>query len=210
MGQIWVGVAEIALGLVFCFLGHSAARVVLGLWGAVVGFFAGALAYVAVYRWVGGGWMAAVPDWVFTIGMSLLLAWLSFAFYSMGVLLSMGAVGWGLGQVMSQAFHFPAWLALAISLVLAAGLVVAGWTMNLPRLLLIVLTAMVGAGAIIDGAQLLLGGRLPWFDEASWRQETATNAAWAGAYLVLAVAGGAVQSRQHVQGTLRDSYGRED
>ena len=41
-----VGVIEIGLGLVFCFLDYSAARVVLGLWGAVVGYFAGALLYL--------------------------------------------------------------------------------------------------------------------------------------------------------------------
>ena len=41
MGYVWVGVIEIGLGLVFCFLGYSAARVVLGLWGAVIGYFAG-------------------------------------------------------------------------------------------------------------------------------------------------------------------------
>ena len=208
MGQVWMGAIEIGLGLILCFLGHSAARVVLGLWGAVVGYFAGTFAYVALYQWLGGGWIAAVPDWVFSVAMALLLAWLSFAFYAVGVLMSLGAAGWALGQVMAQSMHLPAWLQFALSLLIAAGLVMAGWTLNLPRLLLIILTAVVGAGGIIDGIQLLIGTRLAWTQEALWRFDGNTAMAWTGGYLVLLFAGIIVQSRQQGEGTLRDAYGK--
>ena len=208
MGQVWVGVIEIGLGLVFCFLGHSAARVVLGLWGAVFGYLAGAVLYVALYNWL-GSWVAAVPDWVFAVAMALLLAWLAFAFYAIGVLLSMGAVGWGLGQVLSQSMHLPAWLTLSLSLLLAAGLVMAGWTMNVPRLLLIVLTAAVGAGGMIDGIQVLIGSRLPWTEQSFWRLDPNTAALWTGGYLVLLFAGIFAQSRQVSDGTLKDAYAKQ-
>lgn len=206
MGYVWVGAIEIGLGLVFCFLGQSAARVVLGLWGAVIGYFVGSLLYVAVYQWLGGGWIAAVPDWVFSIGMALLLAWSAFAFYAMGVLLSMGALGWFFGQALAQGLHLPVWLAFALSLLLAAGLVMAGWTMNLPRLLLILVTSVVGAGGIIDGVQLIMGNRQPWTDDAYWRLEINTAAIWAGAFVALVLAGMFVQSRQKAEGTLREAY----
>lgn len=208
MGYVWVGAIEIGLGLVFCFVGQSAARVVLALWGAVIGYFAGSLLYVAVYQWLGGGWIAAVPDWVFSIGTALLLAWLAFAFYAIGVLLAMGALGWVFGQALAQGMHLPAWLAFALSLLLAAGLVMAGWTMNLPRLLLILVTAVVGAGGIIDGVQLIMGNRQPWTDDAYWRLQTNTAAIWAGAYVALVLAGMFVQSRQKAEGTLREAYGK--
>lgn len=208
MGQIWVGAIEIGFGLVFCFLGHSAARVVLGLWGAVVGYFAGALLYVALYQWLGGGWIAAVPDWVFSIAMALLLAWLSFAFYAVGVLISLGVAGYALGQVLAQGMNLPAWLTVALSVLVAAGLVVAGWTLNLPRLLLIVLTAVVGAGAIIDGIQVIMGTRLAWTQESLWRLDTNTAIVWSVGYLVLLFAGIIVQSRQTAEGSLRDAYSK--
>lgn len=208
MGQVWLGVIEIGLGLVFCFLGQSAARVVLGLWGAVIGYFAGAVLYIALYNWLGGGWFAAIPDWVFPVAMALLLAWLSFAFYAMGVLLSMGALGWALGQGIAQAMHLPGWLVFSLSLVIAAGLVMAGWTMNIPRLLLILLTAAVGAGAIIDGVQVLMGARQPWTDDSYWRLQSSTAFLWASGYLVLLVAGIIVQSRQKTEGNLRSAYAR--
>ena len=79
-------------------------------------------------------------------------------------------------------------------------------TMNLPRLLLIVITAAVGAGAIIDGIQVLIGGRLPWTEVSFWRLDTNTAALWAGGFLVLVFAGIFVQSRQVSDGTLRDAY----
>lgn len=208
MGQVWVGAIEIGFGLVFVFLGHSAARVVLALWGAVVGYFAGALLYVALYQWLGGGWIAAVPDWVFSVATALVLAWLSFAFYAVGVLLSLGAAGYALGQAIAQSMHLPAWLTLALSLIVAAGLVVAGWTLNLPRMLLIILTAVVGAGAIIDGIQVIIGTRLAWTQESLWRFDTNTAIAWSVGYLLLLFAGIIVQSRQTAEGSLRDAYSK--
>jgi hypothetical protein len=210
MGSVVVGVIEIGLGLVFCFLGYSAARVVLGLWGAVVGYFAGALLYVALSQWLGGGWISAVPEWVFSVVLALVLAWLSFAFYAMGVLLSMAAVGWGLGQVAAQGLHLPVWLTFALSLVLAAGLVMVGWTMNLPRLLLILITAITGAAGVIDGIQLILGNRMPWTDEGFWRAQTNTAVIWGAGYLALMLAGIFFQSRQASGTTLREAYGKSE
>lgn len=206
MDQVWVGLAEIGLGLVFCFLGHSAARVVLGVWGAVLGYLTGSVVYLLLWDWLGGGILGAVPIQVFAIAMALLMAWLSFAFYTVGVLLSMGSVGWGVGILLSQVLHLPGWLSFALAMLVAAGLVMVGWTLNLPKLLLIVLTALVGAGAVVDGIQLLIGNRLQWFDDAAWRLEFATHLAWSGAFVALAIAGIAVQLRQPSEDTLREAY----
>jgi len=210
MGYVWVGVIEIGLGLVFCFLGYSAARVVLGLWGAVIGYFSGSMLYVALSQWLGGGWITAVPEWVFSVVLALVMAWLSFGFYAVGVLLSMGAVGWALGQGVSQGMHLPVWLTFALSLVLAGGLVVAGWAMNLPRFLLIVITAVAGAAGVLDGVQLILGNRMPWLDEGFWRLQTNTAVIWGVGYLVLMLAGIFFQSRQESGPTLREAYGKGD
>jgi hypothetical protein len=208
MGQVWMGAIEIGFGLVLCFYGHSAARVVLALWGALIGYLGGSLLYVALFQWLGGGWIAAVPDWAFSVALALVLAWLSFAFYSVGVLLSLGAAGWALGQGVALGMHLPAWITLSLSLLIAAGFVVAGWTLNLPRLLLIVVTAMLGAGGIIDGIQVIIGTRLAWTQESLWRSDTNTAIVWAGGYLLLLFAGIFVQSRQQGEGTLRDAYGK--
>jgi len=208
MGYVWVGVIEIGLGLVFCFFGYSAARVVLGLWGALIGYVAGSMVYVALSQWLGGGWITAVPEWVFSVVLALVMAWLSFAFYAVGVLLSMGAAGWALGQLAAQSLHLPAWSAFALALVLAAGLVVVGWTMDLPRVLLILVTAAVGAGGVVDGVQLIIGNRMPWMDQGFWRLQTNTAVIWAVGYLVLMLTGIFFQARQASGPTLRAAYGK--
>lgn len=206
LDQVWVGVAEIVLGLIFCFIGYSAARVVLALWGALVGFAAGTLVQVMVVDRMPGSFLASIPWWVYALVLALLMAWLAFAFYAVGVLISMGALGWGLGQLMSNTFHLPSWVSFSMGLVVAAGLVMVGWTLNLPKVLLVVTTALAGAGAILDGIQVVLGHRLDWFDQAGWRTDTATHAAWTAAFVVLVGAGIMVQFRQHSEGTLREAY----
>jgi hypothetical protein len=206
LDQVWVGVAEIGLGLIFCFIGYSAARVVLGLWGALVGFLAGTVLHVYLTEQLKWVFLAVVPWWVFAVGIALLCAWLSFAFYAVGVLVSMGAVGWGLGQIVSSALQLPGWIAFSAGLVVAAGLVMVGWTLNLPRLLLVVLTAIAGAGTVLDGIQLIMGHRLDWFDQLGWRTDLITHVAWTLGYVVLAGAGILVQARQHSEPALRDAY----
>jgi hypothetical protein len=208
LDQVWVGLAEIGLGLVFCFIGHSAARVVLAVWGAFVGFAAGSILYVFLAQKYPNTVVVAIPWWVFSIGLALLIAWLAFAFYTIGVLISMGAVGWGLGQFLSGTLNMPGWLSFAMGLVVAAGLVMVGWTLNLPKVLLIVLTALVGAGGVLDGVQLMLGRRLDWLDQMGWKTDLPTHAAWSAAYVVLAGAGMFFQFRQSSEDNLRDAYKR--
>lgn len=208
LDQVWVALAEIGLGLIFCFIGYSAARVVLALWGALVGFAGGILLHALLLHWIPGGLYNIVPWWATAIVVALLAAWLSFAFYAVGVLVSMGAVGWGLGQIVSSALHLPGWIAFSTGLVVAAGLVMVGWTLNLPRLLLIVLTALVGAGAVIDGVQSLMGARLDWLSQAGWQFDLTTHAIWSAGFLLLAALGMYLQLRQNSDVNLRDAYRR--
>lgn len=207
MDQVWVtGLIDIGLGLVFCFLGYSAARIVLALWGAVVGFVVGSLLQVAVAPSLADGPLASVPSWVFGLVLALLFAWLAFAFYRVAVLLSMASVGFGLGQLASTAFHLPDWLALTVAIAVAIGLVVLGWVLNLPKLLLVVLTALIGAGAVITGAQVLTGVQVPLTDVAHWQLSSPAKIAWSVAFAVLAIAGVLVQLRQKSGANLRDAY----
>ncbi len=208
LNQVWVGLAEIGLGLVFCFIGYTAARVVLAVWGALVGFVAGGMLYLWLLQRFSGPVMATIPWWAVSIAVALVLAWLSFAFYTVAVLVSMGAVGWGLGQLLVGAVGIPPWLSFATGLIVAAGLVMVGWTLNLPKVLLVVLTACVGAGGVLDGVQLMLGHRLAWFDQMGWKTDLPTHAAWTIAFAVLAIAGMFFQFRQNSEDNLRDAYKR--
>jgi hypothetical protein len=89
-------------------------------------------------------------------------------------------------------------------------LVVVGWTMNLPRFLLILITAISGAAGVIDGIQVIMGNRLPWTEEAFWRVQTNTALIWGAGFLALMLAGIIFQSRQASGGTLREAYGKSE
>ncbi len=153
-----------------------------------------------------GSFLTLVPWWATAIVVALLTAWLSFAFYAVGVLISMGAVGWGLGQFVSTLLHAPGWISFALGLVVAAGLVMVGWALDLPKALLIVLTAFIGAGSVVDGVQLLLGARFDWASQIGWQLDLTGHAVWAGAFVVLAGLGMVIQFRQHSDDTLRQAY----
>lgn len=200
MDLVWLGVAEIGLGLVFCFLGHSAARVVLALWGAVLGWALGQAATVAL--------VTSLPGWLLPFIGAVLLAWLSYAFYAVGVLALMGSIGWGLGVTFARAFAWPSWVGTVLAIVIGLGLVILALRLNLPRMLLVVLTALIGAGAIIDGLQLLVGQPLDWLSSSAWQLQLVTYLAWTATFFALAVGGVIVQLRQGSTRTLREAYPR--
>ncbi len=204
--QVWVGVAEIGLGLIFCFIGYTAARVVLALWGALLGFFGGTVAQVMLTERFDNAMLSSIPWWAFALAGALILAWLSFAFYAVGVLVSMGAFGWGVGQLLSSAMHLPDWVAFSMGLVVAAGLIMLGWTLSLPKVLLVVMTALAGAAAVIDGVQFFLGHRIDWFDQTAWRTDATLHITWTIAFVILAGAGMFLQFQQRTEGNLRESY----
>lgn len=202
---LWLGLGEIALGLAFCFIGQTAARVIIGLWGALVGFVMGnslhqylALSFPDIF--------SVIPWWVISLALALLVAWLAFAFYAVGVLVSMGTMGWNGGTWLAVGFGLHPSSAAILSVIAAVGLVMVGLLMNLPRLLLVLLTAAVGAGLIVAGLQQTLGYPLDWSDQLAWQRDTASYLIWAGAWVAIAGAGVVLQFRQKSDETLRDSY----
>lgn len=204
---LWFGLVEIGLGLIFCFVGQTAARMVLGVWGALIGFVTGNELYFKVLSQFEGVW-SLIPWWVVAIALALLLAWLAFAFYTFGVLVCMGATGWGLGSTIAGLMGFGGQTSLLIGLFTALGLVLVGLMLNIPRLIIVAVTATIGAGAIVDGIQGIIGGSLVWTDQLSWQSDLPGHVAWAFAFLVLAGAGCVVQLRQKSDENLRDSYTR--
>ncbi len=203
--QAWV---EIGLGLIFCYVGYTAARTVIGLWGAAIGLLLGGMvdswlseriAYLATQPWL---------HYVIVIVVAVVMAWLAFAYYWVGVLVALGSLGWSLGALMSGSLHLSGATAFGISALVAGLAVVAGWVLELPRLLLIVTTALLGAGAVVSGAAELLGSRISWLDPGAWGLEPLLQAIWLGGFLLLAVSGAIVQQRGKSQRTLRAAYRR--
>lgn len=207
MSPMIVGWVELGLGLLFCFVGYTAARVVLGLWGATVGVYAGHLAY----QWLAIRFSLTPTGsalyWVVVVACAVLLAWLAFGFYTTAVLLTLGSLGWVAGAALAGWLHLNDLFSLALSALVAGALVVVGWTTELPRTLLIVATALIGAGSILDGGQSLLGHRLSWLDTAAWSDQLWVHLGWTAVFLVLAGLGIWAQLRGDSEKNLRAAYG---
>lgn len=205
VAQAWL---EIGIGLVFCYVGYTAARIMIGLWGAAVGiglggaievWFAERVAYVSTQQWI----QVAI-----VVVVAVAAAWLAFAFYWVGVLVALGSLGWGLGTVLSNSLHLDGATALGVTALVAGLAVIAGWVLELPRLLLILTTALMGAAAIATGVSVLIGSRINWLEPQAWTVEPLVQLAWLVGFLVVTVSGIIAQQHGRSERNLRAAYRR--
>lgn len=189
-----VGLVTLIAGALFCFRGGAALRALLAVWGGFVGFVLGAEVAASVtgeQPFTGpGGWIGALLG-------ALVLGSLAYAFYALAVVLSVGSMGFSLGALLAAILGAPDPWAGVVGLAAAIGLAVVALATELPRLLLTVFAAVVGAVAMV-GALLLLFGRLgvgQLTPGGVW-DAVAASPWWAAAVVVLAVLGTIVQSRR--------------
>lgn len=150
---VLAGVIAIAIGIVFCFFGYRVFRIVL----AVLGFAIGAtVAWTAVAQYysqefwilvlsglVGGLIGAVLLVLVYYLGLFLAGAWL-------GALLAL--------VISTQLGYEPNWIILAIAA--GVGGIVA---LLLQKVVIVISTALGGAGNIVWGASLLVAPQLSAF-----------------------------------------------
>jgi Domain of unknown function (DUF4203) len=188
------GLVAIAAGALFCFRGWVAFRSVITLWGAFVGFALGA------------GLVAALGDelyletglaWLLALAMAGLLGVLAYAFYEIAVVVLMGSVGFALGANVMVALDVSwSWVVILVGMALGGVLAWAAIASDLPRLLLMMVSAAGGATAIVTGIMLLTGA----IDTADFSKEAVTARVedelwWYFLYGVLASLGVVIQIR---------------
>ncbi|WP_152190237.1 TM7S3/TM198-like domain-containing protein [Georgenia satyanarayanai] len=206
MSDVITGVLAVLLGLLLCFRGSGALRILLAIWGAFIGFGVGA---VAVTQLTGQEYLGTVAGWAAAIVGALVLAALAYLFYAVAVVLGFGAMGFVLGQTVAAAVGAEEpWVLTAAGVVGGVVLAVIAIATNLPELVLVVISAFAGASITIAGLMLLLDMRDV---ESLVRADVslADHPAWYLGYLVLAVVGIVVQlrrSRRGQRGTVRQSW----
>jgi len=144
--QVPAAIALVLGGIVACFFGYRLFRVVLSIFGFILGgLMASSLVGPSDTTWMIGAWVVGG-----LIGMGLL-----YAGYYVGVALSGAALGAVLSHlVFSASDQQPPFL-----IVLVAAIVGAIASMYLQRHVIIVFTAFGGAWTLIVGAMALLGNR---------------------------------------------------
>jgi hypothetical protein len=164
--QLVMAILAVVIGLAFAFGGWRFFLVLLPLWGLVLGFSLGTEAMRALF---GDGTFATVTSWVVGLVIGLVFAGLSYLFYYAAIVILAGTVGYAIGAA--------AWgligneqgvIAFVLGIVVGVVVAVAALALNVPRYLVIVLTGLGGAAAIVAGWFLLIG-KVP-ADNVTWWQ----------------------------------------
>ena len=155
MEDIVIGVLAVAAGLLFCFAGNRAFRIVIPIWGAFVGFATGAGVVAAL---TGDAVLAKPLGWLLGLVLAVLFAVLAYAFYAIAVVLALSSLGFLLGSALMVGIGVTwSWVIILTSLVIAIAFALVAIATNFPRILLIVVSAVAGATAIVGGLMLLVG-----------------------------------------------------
>ena len=143
------------VGLAFLMYGYRIFLVLLPVWGFFAGFWLGAQSMTWIF---GDGFLATTSGWVVGFFAGLVLAVLSYLFYIVGVALIAAAFGAAIGSGLMAAFGFdPGFLTTVVAIISAV--IVAGLTLvfNIQKYVIIVITAIGGANALVLSPLLLLG-----------------------------------------------------
>jgi uncharacterized protein DUF4203 len=188
------GLVAIVAGTLFCFRGWVAFRFVILVWGGFVGFALGAGLAASLtdepYLTTGAAWLLALAT-------AVLLGLLAYRFYEVAVVILMGSVGFALGTNLMVALDVSwSWVIVLAGVALGGLLAWAAIASDLPRLLLIMLSAAAGATAIVTGIMLLTGA----VDTAEFSADAVTARVedelwWYFLYGVLASLGVVIQVR---------------
>ncbi len=147
------GLLAIFVGVVFCYQGYVAMRIVISVWGALAGFALGA--------GIGadeGGFLTNTLSWALGILLAFVFALIAYLYYSVSIAIAMGSIGFTLGASVLVAFGVTwSWLIVLSGLALGFVLAFIAIAGDLPMLLLVLLSAAAGASAIVGGIMLLTG-----------------------------------------------------
>ena len=189
-----MAILALLIGLAFCFAGWRFFLLLLPLWGFVVGFGLGTEAMQALF---GTGTFSTITSWVVGFVVAVAFAVLSYFFYYAAIAIMAGTVGYAIGA--------SAWgligseqglIAFVIGLVVAVAFALAVLALNVPRYLVVVITGLGGAAAILL-AWFLLIGQVPENNVTWWQvgHLIKSNFIYLIAWAVIAAAGMIAQVR---------------
>ena len=206
MPDIVVGILAIVIGAIFCFRGLVAMRFVIAIWGAFAGLNLGAGLVSAIN---GDEYLATPLGWVVGIFFALAFSVLAYMYYTVAVVLTMASVGFILGAGVMVAFGVSwNWVVILVGVLIGLGLAVLTLTMDLPAVLLVVLSVLAGAVAVVGGAMLLVDTlNTADFDQATLTENANTGWWWYALYVVLVILGAVTQIRTiGKEGSLRQQW----
>ena len=210
MTSTTIGVVAALIGLSLVLRGYATIRAIISLFGGLVGFLLGAAIVAQVTHTVLFQSQASLIGGA--IG-AVVCGLLAFFVYKIAMIGGLAAIGFTLGTSAMVALHVdnrPASLVVGIVAALVLGAV--AWRLDLPGLILVILTVFTGASVTAFGTMLALGKVGP--AELGQEQLTAVFAdgwGWYALYLGLVVLGLVTQWRYlKVRNPVRTKWSRKE
>lgn len=194
MDDILLGIAALVVGAAFCFRGYLAMRVVIPLWGALIGFWLGAGITAAA---TGESFLGTTASWLVGVAVALLFGLLAYLYYEVSVILSMAGIGYALGATLAATLGITwSWAILLSGITGGVVLAMIALAVDLPMALLTVLTALGGASAMVGGVMLLVGSiNVADADPDGVAVTLSSSPWWFALYVGMAIVGMVVQFR---------------
>jgi hypothetical protein len=190
---LFVGLLALLLGAAFCFAGYRFFRVLIAIWGFFAGFLIGASGVAVLF---GGGFLATVLGWIIGVVVGLIIAAVAYFFYVVAVVILGASVGYwiSIGLMSALGFSSQGFLTELVGIIAAIVLAILIIALNLPKVLIMVFTALGGASTILAGILLLIGQiSLLSLQNGAVEAVIRNSWFWGLIWLVLAVIGFAVQ-----------------
>jgi hypothetical protein len=197
-----IGALILLAGAAFCFVGYRFFRILIAIWGFFAGFNLGTAAMTALFN---NAFLGTTTGIILGLVIGLVFAALAYFFYYFAVVLLGASAGYELGSGLIGAIGLnnSGFVAVIVGIVLAVVFALLILVLNLPKLLIMVFTALGGAIAMLAGLLILVGqvkvAYLQYGDavalvKASWF--------WSIVAIVLAVVGFLAQWRSMQEYTL--------
>lgn len=155
MQATFIGLLTLVVGIILCFGGHRFFRFLMVLVGISAGFVLGGSGVAAITK---GHFLDSLWGWVVAIVVALVLGGLAIPFYAAAVAMLGGVVAYMIASgVMVYLGYGTGTLTQAAGIVAGAVAIVLIYLFRVHRLLVIAVTALAGAGAILAGVLVLLG-----------------------------------------------------
>jgi len=181
-------------GLLFCFRGYWALRLIIAIWGAFVGFGLGAGIAAAIND---ESYLASAAGWVLGIVLAVIFSLFAYLYYAVGVIIALASIGFTLGATVTVALGVSwNWVIVAVGIVCGVLLALLAIAADLPNVVLVVLSALAGSIATVAGVMLLVGS----LDSADFSSSAVTTRInddwwWYASFVALALVGMFAQSR---------------
>ena len=204
-----LGIFAIVAGMLLCFGGAFALRIVFPIWGAFTGFAFGA---GLVAGFADQSFLGTVLGWVLGLVFALIFAIFAYFSYAVAVVLVMASIGFAVGSGLVVALGIDwNWVAVLVGLVLGAVLGVAAVVTDMPMIVLALLSALGGAVAVVGGLMLLFGAMdTSTFTRGTFSAQISDDWWWYALVVVLTIAGAVFQSAKvaGMRASVRASWDR--